>query len=77
MGNGEGGAMDVGVAIGVFWLDDCVVVLSVGCFAFGNSPVYCCPSSPGAKVRVEQKPSEDVIRRVRPSLDLKKVRMFQ
>lgn len=32
--------------------------------------VYCWPSSPGAKVRVEQKPSEELIIRVRPSLDL-------
>ena len=30
---------------------------------------YGVPSSPGAKVRAEQKPSEDVIRSVWPSLD--------
>lgn len=32
--------------------------------------VYCCPSSPGAKVKVEQNPSEELIIRVRPSFDL-------
>ena len=30
---------------------------------------YVLPSSPGAKVRAEQKPSEDVMISVRPSLD--------
>ena len=34
------------------------------------------PSSPGAKVRAEQKPSEDVMISVRPSLDqLKSVKV--
>jgi hypothetical protein len=35
-----------------------------------ESGVYGSPSSEGEKVRVEQKPSEEVMRRVRPSLDL-------
>tara|TARA_R110002060_G_scaffold65221_1_gene74236 strand:+ start:546 stop:983 length:438 start_codon:yes stop_codon:yes gene_type:complete len=67
-GNGDGGAIEVGVAIGVFWEDETAVM--DGCFAVGTSPTYLSPSSPGAKVRVEQKPSEEVIRRVKPSLDL-------
>jgi len=66
-GNGDGGAIEVGVAIGVFWEDETAVM--DGCFAVGTSPTYLSPSSPGAKVRVEQKPSEEVIRRVKPSLD--------
>lgn len=32
--------------------------------------MYVSPSSEGEKVRVEQKPSEEVMSRVRPSLDL-------
>jgi hypothetical protein len=35
-----------------------------------SSPVYAAPSSPGENERVEQKPSDDVMRRVRPSVDL-------
>lgn len=35
-----------------------------------RSPVNCCPSSPGVKESVEQKPSEDEMSSVRPSLDL-------
>ena len=34
-----------------------------------RSPVYTCPSSPGVNDSVEQKPSEDDISSVRPSLD--------
>jgi len=66
-GKGEGGAMEVGVAMGVL-CDEAVGIM--GCFAVGTSPLYISPNSPGAKVRVEQKPSEDVIRRVWPSFDL-------
>jgi hypothetical protein len=35
--------------------------------------VYTWPSSPDAKVRVEQNPSEEVISNVRPSMDLRTV----
>lgn len=38
-------------------------------FAEASSPVYTWPSSPGVNERVEQKPSEDDISSVRPSLD--------
>lgn len=62
----------MGVAIGVFCEDEtAVLLLIIGCFAVGTSPVYSWPSSPGAKVKVEQKPSEDVMSRVKPSVDLK------
>lgn len=41
--------------------------------AFGgpSSPLYTSPSSPGENDKVEQKPSEDDINRVNPSLDLR------
>jgi hypothetical protein len=66
-GKGDGGAIEVGVAMGVF----CEEALGImGCFAVGTSPLYISPSSPGWKVRVEQKPSEEVIRRVWPSVAL-------
>ena len=32
--------------------------------------MYGCPNSPGAKQRVEQKPSDELIINVKPSLDL-------
>jgi hypothetical protein len=38
-------------------------------------PVYTCPSSPGAKERVEQKPSEELMINVNPSVDLYSVRV--
>jgi len=60
-GKGEGGAMAVGVAMGVVWDE---VVDMIGCLAVGTSPLYTSPNSEGEKVRVEQKPSEEVIRRV-------------
>lgn len=69
-GFGTGGAEAwVGVGVGVDWFDVVVVVLiDVGwCFA---GPGCTCPNSPGANVRQEQKPSEDVIRSVLPSVDL-------
>jgi hypothetical protein len=38
---GEGGAIEVGVAIGVFCDDETAVLVPiVGCFAVGTSPVY-------------------------------------
>ena len=54
----------MGVAIGVFCEEDTAVLVMIGCFAVGTSPVYIWPSSPGAKVNVEQKPSEDVMSKV-------------
>ena len=35
----------------------------------GVWPVYTSPSSPGEKVRFEQKPSEELISSVKPSVD--------
>ena len=40
------------------------------CLAVGISPVYTWPNSPAAKVSVEQNPSEELMRSVRPSTDL-------
>ncbi len=51
--------------------DELAAVRTVGWCAVGTVPWYCCPSSPGMKLRVEQKPSEEVMRRVRPSMDLR------
>lgn len=63
--------MEVGVGVGVFCDEESVEALGiVGCFAVGTSPLYKVPSSPGVKVRVEQNPSEEVIKSVWPSLDL-------
>ncbi len=45
----------------------------VGWCSVGTLPGYTCPSSPGVKERVEQKPSEELIRRVSPSVDLARV----
>jgi hypothetical protein len=42
-----------------------------GRLCVARGPVYFSPSSPGAKVTAEQKPSEDVISSVEPSFDLK------
>jgi hypothetical protein len=70
---GEGGAMtEVGVGSGVVWAEATALLMD-GCLAVGVSPVYTWPSSPGAKVRVEQNPSEEVISNVRPSMDLRTV----
>jgi hypothetical protein len=71
--NGEGGAnTEVGVGTGVFWLEDeAVTPGTTGFRRLGTSPVYAWPSSVGEKDRVEQKPSDDVISSVRPSLDLR------
>lgn len=58
-----------GVGAGVDWLED---------GAEGRLPTLAegtticwkiCPSSPGAKVTAEQKPSEELMMRVRPSVD--------
>lgn len=74
-GNGDGGqTAEVGVGMGVFWEER-----EMGCgvgtsgFVVDESGVYGSPSSEGEKVRVEQKPSEEVMRRVRPSLDLSRL----
>jgi hypothetical protein len=65
---GRGG---VGIVDRVFWF---VVVVepTVGCARVGCGPVYIVPSSPGAKVSVEQNPSVEDISRVRPSFDLRR-----
>lgn len=69
-GNGDGGAnTDVGVGTGVFWFDETAVPDTTLVFFGPTSPVYTSPSSPGAKDRVEQKPSDDEMSSVRPSLD--------
>ena len=64
---GRGG---VGIAARVFWEVVAGTEPSVGCAKVGCGPVYTAPSSPGAKDRVEQKPSVEDMRSVRPSLDL-------
>lgn len=50
-------------------MDDAAVLADAEFLAAVNSPVYTCPSSPGLNEIVEQKPSEDEISRVSPSLD--------
>ena len=65
---GKGGAiLEVGVGMGVFKADREVV-----CMGLLGSGMYTWPNSSGAKVRVEQKPSEEDIIKVKPSLDLSK-----
>ena len=67
----DGGAVAaVGVGTGVGWADDTVDKAGDGWAAVGTCPVYICPSSPGLKVRFEQKPSDELMSKVRPSLDL-------
>jgi hypothetical protein len=39
VGKGDGGAIEVGVAIGVFCDDETAVLLIMGCLAVGTSPV--------------------------------------
>ena len=69
----------VGVGVGVEWFDDwaalILIAAGVACRRFdeASGPVYFSPSSPGAKVTAEQNPSEDVISKVDPSLDLSKL----
>lgn len=71
LGNGEGGAKsEVGVGIGVAWLDVVPVEIDEAFLALTNSPSYSWPNSPGVKERVEQKPSEEEISSVEPSVDL-------
>lgn len=65
----------VGVGVGVEWLearDAAVSIEGVGACrdSFAVGPVYFSPSSPAAKVKDEQNPSEEVISNVDPSLDL-------
>lgn len=65
----------VGVGVGVEWLEAREAAVSIeGVCAwrdsFANGPVYFSPNSPGAKVKEEQNPSEEVINKVDPSFDL-------
>lgn len=72
----------VGVGVGVEWFEDCAALMliaaGVACRLLCNArgPVYFSPSSPGLKVMAEQNPSEDVINRVDPSLDLDTISML-
>ena len=77
--NGEGGAwMAVGVGMGVFWLDKLIEAGFSKTALVVLSGTYNSPSSPGEKVKVEQKPSDDVINKVNPSLDqVKSVKVAQ
>jgi hypothetical protein len=65
----------VGVGVGVELLDAWppVVLIAAGVCCgrlwTANGPVYFSPSSPGANVTDEQKPSEEVISSIEPSLD--------
>jgi hypothetical protein len=49
-----------------------LIAAGVACrfVAEARAPVYFSPNSPGAKVTAEQKPSEEVMSKVEPSLDL-------
>ena len=78
-GTGPVGAVDAGVVL--TGGETCVevgkdVVFEAGVLAFAvlwlieTGPVCGWPSSPGAKERVEQKPSEELINSVKPSTDL-------
>jgi hypothetical protein len=61
----------VGVGTGVGCDEDPVETgAGDGWWALGTWPVNICPSSPGLKVRVEQKPSDELMSNVSPSLDL-------
>ena len=60
----------VGVGIGVGCADEVVEITGEGLCAVGTCPVYTWPSSPCAKPRLEQNPSEELMSKVRPSLDL-------
>ena len=65
----------VGVGVGVEWLEAREAAVSIeGVCAcrdsLANGPVYFSPNSPGANVKDEQNPSEEVINRVAPSFDL-------
>lgn len=65
----------VGVGTGEGWAEFAAAIESgAGCgwCAVGTAPVYRSPSSPGAKARFEQNPSEELMMRVKPSLDLEK-----
>lgn len=67
---------DVGVGVGVVWVEDCdaVVLIVEGtwwCLVWvAKGPVYFSPNSPGAKVRAEQNPSFELMSSVDPSFDL-------
>lgn len=62
--------MEVGVGIGVAWLEAVPVEIEEAFLTFTNSPLYSWPNSPGVKERVEQKPSDEEISSVEPSVDL-------
>lgn len=60
----------MGVGTGVFCEEDTAVPDKPVCLGGPISPVYTCPNSPGKKDNVEQKPSDEEINSVKPSLDL-------
>jgi hypothetical protein len=67
-----GAVAAVGVACGVEAAELALAIeigVGVCLLAVGTGWVYTVPSSPGAKVKAEQKPSEEVMSSVRPSLD--------
>lgn len=71
----EGDAVAVGVGMGVVLAEvvgSAIDVETTGWLYVGCGPVYTCPSSPGVKASVEQYPSVEDIRRVRPSFDLQR-----
>ncbi len=76
----DGGAeAAVGVGTGVGCAEEPVDIgAGDGWCAVGTCPAYTWPSSPGLKVRVEQKPSDELMSKVSPSLDLRStVSIFQ
>lgn len=72
----------VGVGVGVEWFDDCaaltLIAAGIACRLLdARGPVYFSPSSPELKLIAEQNPSEDVISKVDPSLDLHIISMLE
>jgi len=69
---GGGGAGPVGVGTGDACVEPPVPMVSGRCgwLGVGTVPVYGVPNSPGENASVEQKPSDELITSVKPSLDL-------
>ena len=66
---GAAGAVGVGTGVGLPEAAE-EMVMGEGWRRVGTCPVNGCPSSPGLKAKVEQKPSEELMISVRPSADL-------
>lgn len=75
-GGADAGLWEPGVEVGLTGVEVGVGVVVGGPGWTMGGPVYFSPSSPGEKMTTLQKPSVDVIRRVRPSGDLFGVRFL-